>query len=302
MRHMIQFCKFSRCSYLSYHSRWVDANESTLSWLHHCNVDRIFALWQATHPNAYIPSQGVQDTYGTYTIAPGSTDYSSTGLTPFTSTAAGDFWNSESARNLSVWGYTYPEINDWNQTPDELAASVTKQVNALYGSSRGANVRKHARDIPSMTTQEWFVNIAVSKFDLNSSFLVLVFLGDAPADSSTWMMAPNLAGSLFVSVPPYQRTGQAKLMIYGEVALKEALQAANLPDSSEAGVIGYLTNNLQWRIQKTDGTVVDNTACPSLNVSVQVEDVTYPANDSDFPTYSNAVEHPEITQGKAGGA
>jgi tyrosinase len=270
------------------------------SWLHHCNVDRIFALWQATYPDAYISSQGVQDPYGTYTIAPGSTDYSSTILTPFTSTAAGDFWNSDTTRSLSAWGYTYPEINDWNQTKADLAASVTKQVNALYGSQSGANSKKHARDIYPTKTQEWFVDIAVSKFELGSSFSVLIFLGDAPTDSSTWTTATNLAGSLFISTPPYQRKG-AKLTTHGEIALKQALETAHLSDTSEAGVIDYLTKNLQWRVQKTDGTVVDTSTCLSLKINAKVEDVTYPTSEYGFPSYGNPVEHPEVTEGKAGG-
>lgn len=26
-------------------------------WLHHCNVDRIFALWQVLSPNSYVTDQ-----------------------------------------------------------------------------------------------------------------------------------------------------------------------------------------------------------------------------------------------------
>jgi tyrosinase len=148
-------------------------------------------------------------------------------------------------------------------------------------------------------TQEWFVNIAVNKFDLGSSFIVLIFLGDVPADSSTWKIAS--VGTLFVSTPPYYKKG-ARLTTHGEVALKEALKAANLSDHTEAGVIDYLTKNLQWKVQKTEGTVVHTSACSSLKISVHVEDVTYPTSEYGLPSYGNPVKHPEITKGKAGGA
>jgi tyrosinase len=29
-------------------------------WLHHCNVDRIFALWQVLNPNSYVTDQTAQ--------------------------------------------------------------------------------------------------------------------------------------------------------------------------------------------------------------------------------------------------
>ena len=170
----------------------------------------------------------------------------------------------------------------------------------MYGSPSGANKKKHARDISPTKGQEWFVDIAVSKFELGSSFSVLIFLGDAPIDSSTWKMATNLAGSLFISTPPYERKG-AKLMTHSEIALKQALDAAKLSDTSEKGVVDYLTKNLQWRVQKTDGTVVDTFDCPSLKITVKVEDVAYPTSDYSFPSYGNPVEHPEVTKGKVGG-
>lgn len=40
-------------------------------FLHHCNVDRLFAIWQALHPNSWIPDDGV-DQEGTFTQAPKS--------------------------------------------------------------------------------------------------------------------------------------------------------------------------------------------------------------------------------------
>jgi tyrosinase len=27
-------------------------------WLHHCQIDRLFALWQAVYPNVYVPEPG----------------------------------------------------------------------------------------------------------------------------------------------------------------------------------------------------------------------------------------------------
>jgi tyrosinase len=221
------------------------------SWLHHANVDRIFALWQAIYPDSFIPAEGLGDNYGTFTIAPGTTEYSSTGLTPFTSSTTGSMYTSDTARALKNWGYTYPEISDWNQTTAQLTATVIAKVNALYNPS-GASFRRkrHPRDMSSTTQYEWFVNIQVAKSDLQNSSVIFIFLGEPPAVASTWKGASNLAGSLFVSVPPNYSMGDNKRYTYGEVPLKEALAKVSISDYSEATVASYLKENLEWRIQK----------------------------------------------------
>jgi tyrosinase len=219
--------------------------------LHHANVDRIFALWQAIYPDSFIPAEGLEDDYGTFTIAPGTTENSSNPLTPFTSSTTGSMYTSDTARDLKNWGYTYPEICDWNQTKAQLSATVIAKVNALYNPSGAYSRRKrHPRDMSSTKQYEWFVNIQVAKSELQESFVIFILLGDPPADTSTWKGASNLAGSLFVSVPPNYSMGDNKRYTYSEVPLKEALAKISLPDSSEATVAAYLKEHLKWRIQK----------------------------------------------------
>ena len=41
-------------------------------WLHHANVDRIFAIWQAIYPDSYTTPQA--DSAGTFTNTPGGTE------------------------------------------------------------------------------------------------------------------------------------------------------------------------------------------------------------------------------------
>jgi len=160
-------------------------------------------------------------------------------------------YTSDTARYLKNWGYTYPEICDWNQTKEQLTATVIAKVNALYNPSGAYSRRKrHPRDMSSTTQIEWFVNIQVAKSEMGNSSVVFVFLEEPPADTSTWKGASNLAGSLFVSVPSNYSMGDNKYYTYGEVPLKEALSKAPLPDYSEATVAAYLQEHLEWRIQK----------------------------------------------------
>ncbi|KAB2569108.1 Polyphenol oxidase 4 [Lasiodiplodia theobromae] len=67
-------------------------------WLHHCNVDRILAVWQATH-DEYVSATGQLN--------------ASTPLYPFRKpNPKGDagFWDSGSIRKTETLGYTYPDL------------------------------------------------------------------------------------------------------------------------------------------------------------------------------------------------
>lgn len=96
-------------------------------WLHHCNVDRLLAIWQAIYPNSWIEPE--ETDMETATIKSGDILTGETPLKPFHKNAAGDFWTSTTSRDVAAFGYTYPEIQ--GGTP----ASTRQAVNALYGSS-----------------------------------------------------------------------------------------------------------------------------------------------------------------------
>jgi hypothetical protein len=100
--------------------------------------------------------------------------------------------------------------------------------------------------------KEWFVNIAVNKLDVDTSFTVKIFIGPPPIDPKTWAGAKNLAGTLVVFLPPVINRGSRleRLMSYGEVVLSDAFERAGIRDLSTDNVVSYLTRNLEWRVQK----------------------------------------------------
>ena len=109
-------------------------------WLHHCNVDRIFAMWQALNPNSYGASQVAP--HSTWTIAQGSTQNSQSPLTPFKK-ADGSFWNTNDVRSTtSAFKYTYPEFSN----SDGSATAIRGYVNRLYGPSASATAGSSKRD------------------------------------------------------------------------------------------------------------------------------------------------------------
>ena len=121
--------------------------------LHHANVDRLYAMWQAINFNdtVFTTTQRGNALFGT-AAGPITAD---SPLRPFYSTSSSTggpvFHTSRSVESISSFGYTYPEINDWSLAPADLANTVRAAVNNLYGpqasSTSIASSKKKARTI-----------------------------------------------------------------------------------------------------------------------------------------------------------
>jgi tyrosinase len=67
-------------------------------WIHHCQIDRWFAIWQAIHPNAWY--------------SPSHKDFQAADLLPFRSSKVGGekFWKPDQTRDWKTFGYTYADV------------------------------------------------------------------------------------------------------------------------------------------------------------------------------------------------
>lgn len=59
-------------------------------------------------------------------------------LWPFR-TISNTFWTSTSSRSTRAFGYTYPEVVDWNVDAKTLANNVRAKVNELYNPNPNAS-------------------------------------------------------------------------------------------------------------------------------------------------------------------
>lgn len=245
-------------------------------WLHHTNVDRLFAMWQAIYPDQYVVPQ-VND-YGTFTEAGGTTEDVNTNLTPFTSNSDGTtFWTAASSRNLATWGYTYPEIQDWNQTPAQLKSSVMASVNALYNpgspttstavattttttaarvatnspfSRARTNVlslfsgifgRDEASSVAAIHTgTAWFAHISVDKIALGGPFKIFLFIGPQPRDPTTWATCLNLIAVQGYFSPVIAPNSMTSQLIYSDINLAKAFHIKPLKYS---GVLSTMASS-----------------------------------------------------------
>jgi tyrosinase len=103
------------------------ASFDPMFWVHHCNIDRIFALWQTVHPDSYGATQ--QATHATWTIAQGETVDANYGMKPFRKSAT-DFLTCNDVRDWAdTFHYTYPEF----VITDGSAGQIGQVINDLYG-------------------------------------------------------------------------------------------------------------------------------------------------------------------------
>lgn len=221
-----------------------------LFMLHHAQVDRLIALWQAIYPNSSIfdISKYEGALYGT---AAGNVS-ADTPLKPFYQTG-GNFYTSNTVKNLSTFGYSYPELqptaNSGVIAEDELSAYVKSQVNALYSDSSvipSATQSKHRRGgrdgsvmvIPRrghtlFTT--WSVAIKVDKAKIPLPATVTIDLDGQHAGSMALLAIPNIGTA------------------HSTINLDRSLRAASMHLTNRTAVETYLSRHLQVGIRTVSG-------------------------------------------------
>lgn len=100
-------------------------------WLHHCNVDRLTAMYQASHPDLYLTPHPRSPTFAL--SGPGPDDLS-TPLYPFRHPNAKEWTSNDvkTAESIFDYGYAYPEV-PYGKSRDELKLIATERANQLYG-------------------------------------------------------------------------------------------------------------------------------------------------------------------------
>ncbi|KAI1645927.1 Di-copper centre-containing protein [Daldinia loculata] len=177
-------------------------------WLHHCNVDRMTAIWQTLHEDPWFDGSDARDEdLGTYSIEFGHRDKPTDPLRPFHK-EDGQYWTSSDVREVTALGYTYPGLEKWLYTTngvydkqkhlDTLTKTLNENYNSDWSASQKArltagpgqpNLPKLARlhtlsDKPvNLTTYDYVVNVVYEKFALNGNkFIIHIFVGKVPDD------------------------------------------------------------------------------------------------------------------------
>lgn len=241
-------------------------------WLLHANVDRHFAMWQAIyHENATFSHSA--KALGVFGTAPGVVTADSP-LKPFKD-GEGKFWTSKRVESTRVFGYTYPELNDWAMSKDELKKQVTAAVTKLYGpaaktarKARSITGRsRHVRRVENGTVApatEYAVQIQVDRADLAPYLPCAIEVS----------MDNVVAGEYTLLSMPAAGAGGAKV----------PLSVAT--NGTDGDILKTLVERMSVVIRKGDGSgVVPPTKVPSLAIAIEGREVKKPAVDGAFPEF-----------------
>jgi tyrosinase len=240
-------------------------------WLHHCNVDRLFAIWENLNSNYSIPSwsnkaqtftmpSGIPTDADTrkenHLIPPQLKTYIAiTALKPFHKSEAGDFWTSNQVRDTTkTFAYTYPILQDLTPTD-----TLIRRVNEAYSPKKSRDV-SHLQPVPRGTNAiaaaavafgsgwQYTLNVEAKQCSLNASASVMVFL--KPTD-------PMKEETVFVGKTSFIQQNVAmgsdseQATVHSVVPLTPALEAkwqsGELSSMDPEVVKKYLNKNLEWK-------------------------------------------------------
>jgi tyrosinase len=174
-------------------------------------------------------------------------------LTPFHNNAAGDFWTSNSARNITDLGYTYPELAN---SPSN--ATIVASIKAQYSGPSDVLVtntksnRISQLDTSPAKKELYLADISLPAYGLDNGegggapYNVLLFLGDAPSDVKDWQNADSFVGlASTLGAPMFQVNQTTTHTIDLSQALEKAVESGA---TTEGDALKYLKQNLHYKV------------------------------------------------------
>jgi tyrosinase len=203
-------------------------------WLHHANVDRFVAIWQAVFPDTYVDQCRAETE--TWTIAINETLNVNSPLTPFHKNTAGDYWTPANSRDVETLGYTYPEIA--NKPSNETLVALIK---TLYAGPDDGSPAKMKRQEDVTLNQAYLAEVQMPK--RGAPYSVYVFLGDVSGSADTWFEQNSFVGLASTLGTLSEQPG------VGSVDLTDVLESKiGTGEVTVDGVVDYLKANLKWRL------------------------------------------------------
>ncbi|EPS37967.1 hypothetical protein H072_8323 [Dactylellina haptotyla CBS 200.50] len=267
-------------------------------WLHHCNMDRIMAMYQASRPDTFVEPMG---SIPTFANPSSQLDTADTPLYPFRR-FDGSFWTSRdvsTANTVFPLSYGYPEVpcvlNFANF--DALRNHTTTAINRLYGPQSNALTKRSSDE--NMMRYEWQAKIFIDQSELPGSFVVYIFLGAAPRDPNHWAISPNMVGTLTHLGSPGVR--MPPRIIETNVILTNAVNQALGGASSNEQVLRYIKDTVNWTVI-SDNRAVNATKLNTLRISCISAELILPTCPSQLPQKSKETYHLDLTSKKTSNA
>ncbi|OAQ96183.1 hypothetical protein LLEC1_06315 [Akanthomyces lecanii] len=237
-----------------------------LFMLHHNNVDRLWAYWQALHPDQALFSG---DYLGSarWATPPGTTITTESPLQPFRRSETA-FHTSETVLSIHEFGYSYHGLELRQDTSDRRREEVTRIVNGLQpplAMIQGRQVNRQTYE-PRATLTRYFAHVSVELSEVERPSSIEVSMNGTFVGNLALMSMPDCG------------------VVYGEIRL-DAVRST-LRGKSTRAILDALESWLQVEIVKSDGSKQSIAAVPSLKVEIEQVQVAVPRSDIELPEYS----------------
>jgi tyrosinase len=221
-------------------------------WLHHAQVDRLAAMYQAVFPGRVVTAQPATGVFARK-IKDGDMDTIDTPLWPFKK-PNGQYYTSRDFSDAgSIWqyGYEYPEIPaSYQGREKELVSFTSGQINALYSPS--ATVAKKREEAANSTRTEWLCHFVFIPAEVGATAMLEIYLDGedfTTVDSNSTTDDGYVGAGAALGRMTYTEHDK-RMRITATVPLTYKLEEDKIDINDPAAVVKYLKDNLRWSMQK----------------------------------------------------
>ncbi|KAL3472854.1 hypothetical protein BJX99DRAFT_261920 [Aspergillus californicus] len=288
-------------------------------WFHHCNLDRLFAIWQTLNPEKWFNADKTRP-FDMKTIGMGKIITNKTPFRPFHKDTAGTLWTPDDARDWFKLGYTYPELKRWEYGPDPdqdlVRATLLEYINNAYGVTRRqalliaksdekiSGVISTGKD--SVAIKDYAVSIRYSKFAMGGNpFNLEVYL--LPKGMTEKTFEPkHFVTSVYNFSQPAKQNGETVCDNCNELEGQDVQVTSYIPLTSylirmvqqrrlgslDPVVVEDLLKGVYWRMTMVGVQIPEERWKDkmNLNVDISVTEMSYSEDPRAVPQF----EEPEI--------
>ncbi|KAH6690699.1 tyrosinase [Plectosphaerella plurivora] len=247
-----------------------------LFMLHHANVDRTLAYWQAINPQSAVTFS--YQTRGLFGTPAGTTVTERSPVAPFDGPNGRPLTSADVA-DIRNWGYTYEPMQPWVQSPSQMRTEVARTINRLYGppqiaariaARRGDPRRRQERPVE----RNYFASVSVERGDLVLPAAVEIYVKKHHAGTFALLGMPQEG------------------MSYDEIPLHQVLQQVAANMTLPEDIAGFIQSNMEVNIRKPDGSTISPSSVPSLKILVEDVEVLMPVTEEQLPEYGEPQTRP----------
>ena len=198
--------------------------------LHHTNIDRWWAYWQAIRPDEAI-FNGSYSGGSRFSTPRGTVITVNSALQPFFQ-SSGAFHTTRTMNSLQGLGYSYLGLEYWSKSAAQMTQDAKSLINRLYSPDGVSSAFKLAQQ-PKQTTK-YFVNIELDVTQVERPCVVNLYVDDQQIGNFVVMQQPEVG------------------TVSGGFALDDAAKSRTSKGLSPDSVVDSIQKSMQVEIIKVD--------------------------------------------------